>query len=132
MRRALLDRGLDLRFSLGERSLRRLPKKGGTGGGGAVLPVLAASGFAQPLLVVEWKAQRLSVSANRALLADVFQEATRWTDPCPLGQLDGSIAVPLLQHSLADADEGVREYVVQSLGGHPPTFRCAIRPSGSR
>ena len=46
---------------------------------GAVLLLLVASAFAQPSLVVDWKAQRLSVSADRVPLAQVLREVARQT-----------------------------------------------------
>jgi len=58
------------------------------------------------------EAARMAVDASRS-----DDLSRRLTGLFALGQLDDSIAVPALEHALADADEGVREYAVQSLRG---------------
>jgi len=58
------------------------------------------------------EAARMAVDASRS-----DDLSRRLSGLFALGQLDDTIAVPALAHALADADEGVREYAVQSLRG---------------
>jgi len=70
---------------------------------------------AAALLMLHAFAQRLALRAERTPLSNVLKEAAPRTTLCPPGQLDDSIAEPLLEHSLADGDDGVRGRAVQRL-----------------